>query len=120
MFVGGGSRNPRRTASAVSRLREGAGSDADPSEPVVHAGAGHFGGGGKLVDGFACLVPADQLLVGQTHPPILPSGSVSPDGNRRLGALETEVLDALDAADDAEAPSGTRPLSAARRRAEPG
>jgi hypothetical protein len=33
-----------------------------------------------------------------------------------LEALESDVLDALDAADDAEAPPGTRPLSAARRR----
>ena len=33
-----------------------------------------------------------------------------------LEALESEVLDALDAADDAEAPPGTLPLSAARRR----
>ena len=80
------------------------------------SGAGHFGGGGELVDGFAGPVPADQLLVGQTHPPILPSGSVSGMDIDDLEALESDVLDALDAADDAEAPPGTQSLSAARRR----
>jgi hypothetical protein len=33
-----------------------------------------------------------------------------------LEALESEVLAALEAADDADAPPGTLPLSAARRR----
>jgi hypothetical protein len=94
----------------------GAGGDADPAQAVVHAGSGHFGGGGELVDGFAGQVLADQLLVGQAHPPILPSGSVLGMDIDDLEALESDVLDALDAADDAEAPPGTLPLSAARRR----
>jgi hypothetical protein len=38
------------------------------------------------------------------------------DRDAELEDLETAVLDGLDAADDAEAPAGTSPLSAARRR----
>jgi hypothetical protein len=94
----------------------GTGLHSEPPEPVVHAGAGHAGGGGEFVDRFACSVPADQLFVGQTHPVILPSGSVSGMDIDDLEALESEVLAALEAADDADAPPGTLPLSAARRR----
>jgi len=78
--------------------------------------SGSFRRGGEVVDGFAGPVPADQLLVGQTIRRFCPAVACRGWTSTTWRRWRANVLDALDAADDAEAPPGTRPLSAARRR----
>lgn len=65
---------------------------------------------------FPGVVTTDQFCVGYAHPMILPTSRVGVMASPELQALERDVLDGLDVADDADAPPGTRPLSAARRR----